>query len=50
MGAAGKYRRDLPPMHVLLTGRCVARLVGDQHGVQLFTCAIDRKTKQEASR
>lgn len=42
MAGLGKYARPLPPVHVLLTGRCIARLVGDQHGLHLFNCAIDR--------
>jgi hypothetical protein len=46
MRGAGK-QRHLPPMHVLLTGRCVARMVGDLHGLQLFDCAIRRSVAPE---
>ncbi|MEV5611523.1 hypothetical protein [Streptomyces sp. NPDC052225] len=42
MSGLGKYGRPLPPLAHLLTGRLIARLVGDRHGLQLFDHAIAR--------
>ncbi|WP_020117543.1 hypothetical protein [Streptomyces canus] len=41
---ANSYRQQLPPTANLLTGKLIATLVGDRHGLQLFTCALDRAT------
>jgi hypothetical protein len=38
------YRQQLPSTADLLTGKLIAALVGDRHGLQLFNCALDRAT------
>ncbi|MET9494307.1 hypothetical protein [Streptomyces sp. NPDC006552] len=43
-GGINKYRQQMPATEVLLTGKLIAALVGDRHGLQLFTCALDRAT------
>ncbi|MFJ8822395.1 hypothetical protein ACIREE_11495 [Streptomyces sp. NPDC102467] len=41
---SSKHVRPLPSLPVLHVGFCSARAVNDRYGMQLFACAIVRKT------